>query len=453
MSGIKASVLIIDDDEDVLQSLGLYLKLHFSRVNTLTSPQNLSEALANYKPDLVLLDMNFRKAFNDGKEGLYWLQYIKEHQPEIAVVLITAYGNIDLAVESLKIGATDFIIKPWNNQKLLSTLLRALEINRSRQTIKKLETVNRELNQKPEEVLLEFNSPAMEELAGVVEKTAPTDAHILIRGENGTGKEVFARLIHQKSKLCKQPFISVDLGTIHHNLFESELFGHKKGAFTDAKEDRKGRFELADGGTLFLDEIGNVPLELQAKLLSAIQTQKITPLGSSQSIEVNCRIICATNAPLEELVEQGQFRQDLYFRINTIQIELPPLRKRREDIPDLALYFTSLYNRKYRKEKKLSKKGLQKLTDYAWPGNIRELKHLIERSIILSEEDSIDPLAHQLVQPPLERSRENIIPLEEMEKDYIEKVLQHFDRNISKTAKALSINRSTLYNKIQKYGL
>jgi DNA-binding NtrC family response regulator len=273
-----------------------------------------------YSPDVVLLDMNFRKAFNDGKEGLYWLQYIKEYKSEIAVVLITAYANVDLAVESLKIGATDFVIKPWNNQKLLSTLLSALEIKRSRQTIQKLETVNRELSLQPQEVLLNFKAPAMLELMRLVTKAAPTDANILIGGQNGTGKEVLAKLIHQKSSLRDKPFIAVDLGAINHNLFESELFGHKKGAFTDAKDDRKGRFELADGGTLFLDEIGNIPLQLQAKLLSAIQTKKVTPLGSTQSIEVNCRIICATNAPLSQMVREGQFRQDLFFRINTIEV-------------------------------------------------------------------------------------------------------------------------------------
>jgi DNA-binding NtrC family response regulator len=406
-----------------------------------------------YSPDVVLLDMNFRKAFNDGKEGLYWLQYIKEYKSEIAVVLITAYANVDLAVESLKIGATDFVIKPWNNQKLLSTLLSALEIKRSRQTIQKLETVNRELSLQPQEVLLNFKAPAMLELMRLVTKAAPTDANILIGGQNGTGKEVLAKLIHQKSSLRDKPFIAVDLGAINHNLFESELFGHKKGAFTDAKDDRKGRFELADGGTLFLDEIGNIPLQLQAKLLSAIQTKKVTPLGSTQSIEVNCRIICATNAPLSQMVREGQFRQDLFFRINTIEVKIPPLQKRKEDIPDLALYFTELYNRKYQKSKKISPIALQKMLDYHWPGNIRELKHLIERSIILGDEDSIDPLAHQPSKSSGNTPPGTIVSLEEMEKKYIEEVLENFDRNISKTAKALAINRNTLYSKIQKYGL
>jgi len=451
---VKASVLIIDDDEDVLKSLSLYLKLHFKNVNTLSDPGQLNPAISKLNPDLVILDMNFRKAYNDGKEGLYWLQHIVEQKPEIAVVLVTAYGNVDLAVESLKIGAADFIIKPWNNQKLLSTLLRAVEINQSRQTIKKLETVNRELNSKTEDILFQFQSPAMKELMRVIDKTAPTDANILISGENGTGKEVIARLIHQKSLIHEQAFISVDLGTLHHNLFESELFGHKKGAFTDAKEDKKGRFELADKGSLFLDEIGNVPLELQSKLLSAIQTKMITPLGSSKKTEVNCRIICATNAHLEEMTRKGLFRQDLFFRINTIELKLPPLRQRKEDIPALAQHFLEQYNRKYRKNKTLDSSKISKLTAYHWPGNIRELKHLIERSVILSDTEIIDPLSHQVIlNQEKDDSPDVMIPLEELERNHIQKVLNHFDRNISKTAKALAINRSTLYNKIQKYGL
>ncbi len=454
---LKSKVLIVDDDVDVVKSLQLYLRLHFAEVEGLHAPGELNQALSYLRPDIVLLDMNFKKAINDGREGLYWLRHIKEQQPDLVVILITAYAHLDLAVESLKMGASDFVVKPWDNQKLLSSMLRALEISQSRQTIRKLKKLTRDLGEEANAALMESASPVMQGVLELAKRTAPTDAHVLLQGESGTGKTVMARYIHLHSERSHHPFIPVDLGAIPPSLFESELFGHKKGAFTDAREDKKGRFESAEGGTLFLDEIGNLPEHLQSKLLTVIQSRTFVPLGGQIAQTLNCRFIFATNLVLEEAVQAGRFRQDLYFRINTIELKLPPLRNRPEDLPLLANYFLEQNNKKYKTAKHLARQALAQMQQYSWPGNIRELEHLLERAVILSEGEEINPIdfAPQATPgiQPAKRDSKPLLSLEELEKQHIEHVLQHFDRNISQAAKTLNINRNTLYAKIEKYGL
>lgn len=447
---ISATVLIIEDDEDVLTSLSLYLKLHFERVLSSNTPKEINELMSQHDIPLILLDMNFSKGVNDGREGLYWLRHINEVKPRTAVIMLTAYGNIELAVESLKQGASDFLVKPWNNQKLLSILLRALELNQTRNKIQKLETANRQLIQAQEnQPLIESKSSNMLSILKTANKVADTDAHVLIRGENGTGKEVLARHIHNRSARAALPFVSLDLGTLNENLFEAELFGYKKGAFTDAKEDKPGRMELAEGGTLFLDEIGNIPLSSQAKLLTAIQSKSFTPLGGRYAIHIDCRIICATNLNLDEALKLGTFRQDLLYRINTIELEIPALRNRREDIPVLSRHFMNYFNKKYHRQAQLMQSTVEELKNHSWPGNIRELKHVMERGLILAEHDQIGPSDLRLSKIS---DTDQKLELEEIEKKHIGKVLERFQGNISQAARALNINRNTLYRKIEKYG-
>lgn len=449
---IPSGVLIIDDDEDVLASLSLYLKLHFEKVLTSSTPTRINELLTEQDVQLVVLDMNFRKGVNDGREGLYWLRHIKELRPATAVVLITAYGRIDLAVQALQLGASDFLVKPWNNQKLLATLQRALELNKSRH---KKQAKPAGSAHPEEEHHLEAASPKMQEVMNVARKVAATEANVLITGENGTGKAVMAEYIHRHSARARQPLVSLDLGAVNENLFEAELFGYKKGAFTDAREDRPGRFEMARGGTLFLDEIGNIPLGLQSKLLTAIQSKVIHPVGSTESVHIDCRIICATNLELTAAVQQGNFRQDLLFRINTIELELPPLRQRKEDIPALTQHFLKEFSEEYQREVRLGEEALQALVYYPWPGNIRELRHVIERSVILADQAQLGADDLQLPDPGLPEDEEDVehLDLENLEKRHIRRVLRKFDGNISRAAKALNINRNTLYRKIEKYGL
>ena len=447
-----ATVLLIDDDEDVLTSLSLYLKLHFKQVLTSNTPGRINELISQNEIDIVLLDMNFRKGTNDGKEGLYWLDHIKELRPDTSVLLITAYGSIELAVEALKRGASDFVVKPWNNQKLLQSLLRALELKRSKHKHQPERKPKKTRDLQEEQ--LHSRSPQMQQVITVAEKVAATEANVLITGENGTGKEVMAAYIHRHSQRADKPLVTLDLGSVNENLFEAELFGYKKGAFTDAKEDKPGRFEMAQGGTLFLDEIGNIPMALQAKLLTAIQNKLISPVGSTTTLKVDCRIICATNANLQQEVASGSFRQDLLFRINTIELKLPPLRERKEDIPGLAQHFLNRFNDRYERGVSLEKKAMDALKEYAWPGNIRELQHVIERSVILAESGSISNDDLQLTeQPATNFSDDDDLDLEELEKRHISRVLQKFEGNISHAARALKINRNTLYRKIEKYGL
>lgn len=390
----KGNILIVDDNKNVLSALRILLSDYFENIVLLTSPNTLMSELRDKNPDVVLLDMNFSAGINSGNEGLFWLSEIKKADEELPVVLFTAYADIDLAVKALKGGATDFVVKPWDNAKLLATLQSAYSLRQSRKEVKKLREKQSVLNRdiQKEEDICWGKSPAMQRLLTMIKKVAVTDANVLITGENGTGKELIAKMIHRYSPRAAETLIIVDMGAVTETLFESELFGHVKGAFTDAKADRSGKFEAADGGSLFLDEIGNLSYPLQAKLLSALQTRHITRVGSNKSISVDIRLISATNKNLFKSVKKGEFREDLLYRINTIHLEVPPLRERREDIPQLADFFLRRLARKYGKsDLKLGEKTLCKLESYAWPGNVRELEHAIEKAVILSDNQELQP--------------------------------------------------------------
>lgn len=447
-------LLIIDDDPDVLTSARLLLKQHFQQVETSEEPSDLNRILSRKEIDLVLLDMNFRKGRNDGAEGLYWLKHIRDLSPSTQVVLMTAYGEVELAVKAIKEGAFDFVLKPWTNEKLLATIENALRLAREKQKVAQLQDTNKQWENQAalhEEDLIS-RSPAMQEVIETLRKVALTDANILLLGENGTGKSALALSIHRMSKRQQESFVTVDLGAIAPSLFESELFGHKKGAFTDAAEDKAGRFELAHEGSLFLDEIGNLDLSLQSKLLHALQSQEIRRVGDNQARPVNVRLICATNSPLHQWVDEQKFRQDLLYRINTVEVTVPPLRERREDIPFLARKFFERYARKYQKEKlKMSLAAIDALCDYHWPGNVRELEHSLERAVILCNDSEVKPEDLQL------RSSQSEKPLglnlEEMEKHLVLQALDKHRGNISKAAKDLGLTRAALYRRMEKYEL
>ena len=456
MGKSKGKILIVDDNPELLSALKMLLNQHFKTVQTEKRPDRLPALLQQTNYDLVLLDMNFKAGVSSGNEGLYWMRKIRETHPNTAVVFITAYADVELAVKSLKEGATDFIQKSWDEDKILSTVLSAYKLHQSQMEVKMLrnrqEHLAREIEQ--EHTLYRCPSSAMQRVYELIDKVAATDADVLITGENGTGKELLARELHKKSPRRNEIFLHVDLGAIPETLFESELFGHVKGAFTDAKEQRAGKFEAAHGGTLFLDEIGNLPLSLQSKLLSTLQNRSVIRVGSNQPIPIDIRLISATNQPLFDMVEQGRFRQDLLYRINTIQIDVPPLRERTDDIPGLAEFFLNRFREKYRKPNVyLSSLGIEKMKPYKWPGNIRELQHAIEKAVILNEGDVLDP---DLLVPDKGEPHSLHPPsfnLEENEKQVIAIALKQFRGNISLTAEKLGINRSTLYTKIRKYGL
>lgn len=452
----KGNILIVDDNKNVLSALRILLSDYFENIVLLTSPNTLMSELRDKNPDVVLLDMNFSAGINSGNEGLFWLSEIKKADEELPVVLFTAYADIDLAVKALKGGATDFVVKPWDNAKLLATLQSAYSLRQSRKEVKKLREKQSVLNRdiQKEEDICWGKSPAMQRLLTMIKKVAVTDANVLITGENGTGKELIAKMIHRYSPRAAETLISVDMGAVTETLFESELFGHVKGAFTDAKADRSGKFEAADGGSLFLDEIGNLSYPLQAKLLSALQTRHITRVGSNKSISVDIRLISATNKNLFKSVKKGEFREDLLYRINTIHLEVPPLRERREDIPQLADFFLRRLARKYGKsDLKLGEKTLCKLESYAWPGNVRELEHAIEKAVILSDNQELQPNDFYMRTPDETSFVVESFTLEEMEKILIEKALWKYDNNISAVAAELGISRPTLYSKIRKYEL
>lgn len=452
----KGNILIVDDNKNVLSALRILLSDYFENIVLLTSPNTLMSELRDKNPDVVLLDMNFSAGINSGNEGLFWLSEIKKADEELPVVLFTAYADIDLAVKALKGGATDFVVKPWNNAKLLATLQSAYSLRQSRKEVKKLREKQSVLNRdiQKEEDICWGKSPAMQRLLTMIKKVAVTDANVLITGENGTGKELIAKMIHRYSPRAAETLISVDMGAVTETLFESELFGHVKGAFTDAKADRSGKFEAADGGSLFLDEIGNLSYPLQAKLLSALQTRHITRVGSNKSISVDIRLISATNKNLFKSVKEGEFREDLLYRINTIHLEVPALRERREDIPQLADFFLRRLARKYGKsDLKLGEKALCKLESYAWPGNVRELEHAIEKAVILSDNQELQPNDFYMRTPDETSFVVESFTLEEMEKILIEKALRKYDNNISAVAAELGISRPTLYSKIRKYEL
>lgn len=450
----KGNILIVDDNKNVLSALRILLSDYFENIVLLTSPNTLMSELRDKNPDVVLLDMNFSAGINSGNEGLFWLSEIKKADEELPVVLFTAYADIDLAVKALKGDATDFVVKPWDNAKLLATLQSAYSLRQSRKEVKKLREKQSVLNRdiQKEEDICWGKSPAMQRLLTMIKKVAVTDANVLITGENGTGKELIAKMIHRYSPRAAETLIIVDMGAVTETLFESELFGHVKGAFTDAKADRSGKFEAADGGSLFLDEIGNLSYPLQAKLLSALQTRHITRVGSNKSISVDIRLISATNKNLFKSVKKGEFREDLLYRINTIHLEVPPLRERREDIPQLADFFLRRLARKYGKsDLKLGEKTLCKLESYAWPGNVRELEHAIEKAVILSDNQELQPNDFYMRTPDETSFVVESFTLEEMEKILIEKALRKYDNNISAVAAELGISRPTLYSKIRKY--
>ncbi len=448
------SILIVDDNINVLSALRILLDNYFEQVYTLSSPNTLISTLREKNPDVVLLDMNFSAGINTGNEGLFWLTEIKKWDKEIPVVLFTAYADIELAIKGLKDGAIDFIVKPWDNAKLVATLQSALSIRLSKNEIKKLRekqnVLNHELNK---EEICWGKSQIMEDLLNIVKKVSKTDANILITGENGTGKELIAKTIHRFSNRSNETLVSVDMGAVTETLFESELFGHVKGAFTDARTDRAGKFEAADRGTLFLDEIGNLSYASQAKILTALQAHQITRIGSNNLINIDIRLISATNKNLQESVANGEFREDLLYRINTIQIEVPPLRKRKEDIALLAQFFLDKFIKKYNKpQMTLSNEALNKLEMYHWPGNVRELQHAIERAIVLSDGTELMSSDFYLGTSPGNNLPDNTT-LEEMEKAMIEKTLKKHRNNVSLTAIELGITRPTLYNKIKKFNL
>lgn len=455
---IEATVLVIDDDDDILLSARLFLKQHFNQVITCKSPKEINVLLSRNEVDIILLDMNYQKGASDGREGLYWLEHILSIDKDYVVILMTAYGNVELAVQAIKKGATDFILKPWENEKLFATLSSASRLRQSNKKVKKLEKIHSSLQK---DISRQFenivgDSEPIKRLQNTLVKVAPTDANVLILGENGTGKQVFAYELHRLSTRKNQIFMHVDLGSLNENLFESELFGYAKGAFTDAKDDKPGRFEMAEGGTIFLDEIGNLSAPLQAKLLSVLQNRVVTRLGESKERKINVRLITATNMPLNEMVSKGTFRQDLLFRINTVELELPGLAQRGEDILLLAGHFLGSFSTKYHKGiLKLDNKAKETLLKYHWPGNVRELQHVIERAVIMADSIEICPDDLQLSPqkfggaPPVQTD----IPLEEMEKLMVQKAIDKHKGNISRAAADLGLTRAALYRRIEKFDL
>ena len=452
-------ILIIDDDEDVLLAAKMLLKKHANEVIIEKNPKKIPFLLNDDIYDVILLDMNFSKDITSGKEGFYWLNQIKEKDPDAVVILITAFGDVEMAVKALKDGATDFVLKPWQNEKLIATISTASKLKKSYQQVDQLKQAKKVLQEDSYQPFREIlgESPGINEVFTLIDKVAATDANVLILGENGTGKELVARAIHNKSLRREQVFMGVDMGAITETLFESELFGHKKGSFTDAKEDRAGRFEVAHGGTLFLDEIGNLSLPMQAKLLTTLQQRQITRIGANKPISIDIRLICATNMSIYDMVKESQFRQDLLYRINTVEINLPPLRDRAEDIPILADHFIDLYCKKYRKPvKNIQTTTIKKLQKYRWPGNVRELQHAIERAVIMSESSTLSPedffFLAQMGEPN-EQQVDNTLALDEVEKNTILKAINKHNGNISKAARELGLTRASLYRRLEKHGL
>jgi two-component system response regulator HydG len=450
-------ILMIDDDEDVLLAAKMLLKKQNHHVIIEKNPNKIPFLLNNDTYDVILLDMNFSKDITSGKEGFYWLEQILERDPQAVVILITAFGDVEMAVRALKQGATDFILKPWQNEKLVATIGTAIKLRKSYNEVDKLKKAKEMLEEQISRPFSEIigESQAIRDVFALIDKVARTDANVLILGENGTGKELIARAIHQRSMRKGESFVSVDMGAITETLFESELFGHKKGAFTDAREDRPGRFELAHKGTLFLDEIGNLSLSLQSKLLSALQSRQVTRVGSNQPRPVDIRLICATNMPLHDMVRDGSFRQDLLYRINTVEIHVPPLCERVEDIPLLSHHFLNYYAKKYHKTvRSISEGAMSRLKRYAWPGNIRELQHAIERAVIMTDSDTLQESDFLFGRSGSNQStNSDTLNLDEVEKTAISKALQLHNGNISKAAEELGLTRASLYRRMEKYGL
>ncbi|MBU8920228.1 MAG: sigma-54 dependent transcriptional regulator [Bacteroidales bacterium] len=451
-------ILIVDDNEDLLFAARLFLKQHFSLVQTENDPENIPSLLARDKFNVILLDMNFTEDVTSGKEGFMWLSRILDIDPSAVVILITAFADYDMAVRAIKQGAADFIVKPWQNEKLLTTVSSALALSRSQGEINELLERQKTLSEDLDQPFHDFigESDAIRHVFTLIDKVAGTDANILITGENGTGKELVARAIHRSSERSDKPFVRVDMGAVSGTLFESELFGHVKGAFTDARENRPGRFEIASGGTLFLDEIGNLPLDLQAKILTALQSHQVIRVGSNKVHDIDIRLICATNMSLTAMVREGTFRQDLLYRMNTVEINIPPLRKRIDDIQPLATHFLGIYSKKYRKDiGRIGTAVIGKLKRYDWPGNVRELQHALERAVIMSGNKTLQPEDFLL---PRGETEEQDFPLddfnlEDIEKTVIRRALARFGGNISLAARQLGLSRAALYRRLERYGL
>jgi len=467
------SLLIVDDNPDILIAARLLLKQHYQSVKTTDNPFDIEGIINEQRKmeqpiDVILLDMNFTQDSISGKEGFYWLKKIIDQDPNIVVLLMTAYGDIQLAVDAIKAGASDFIAKPWQNEQLRGAVAAAFSHAKDKQQVGKLTRQKQGLNQALNTPSFDFlgQSAAMQQVFNTIEKAAQTEANILITGESGTGKELAAHAIHQASMRHSQTFMSLDMGAIAHNLFESELFGHKKGAFTDAKADRIGKFELAQGGSLFLDELGNLPLEQQAKLLAALQNRQITPVGGSKAVDIDIRLICATNDNLDQAVSEGRFRQDLLYRINTVEIRLPALRERSDDIPLLADYYLQYFSKKYKRNLTIAQSDMISLCQYLWPGNVRELAHAIERAVILTEDDTLDisSVVGNTTAPSTQTTGLNTdalntvtqydtFDLDILEQRTVRAALKHHQGNVSHAAKALGLTRGAMYRRLEKYGL
>jgi DNA-binding NtrC family response regulator len=457
MSEKIGNILAVDDNEDILFALKLLLKPYVENLTVLNSPQKIPELLGKENFDMILLDMNFNKDAISGQEGFDWLGKILEIDPQAVVVFITAYGDAERAVKAIKSGATDFVLKPWQNEKLLATISSSIKLRRSRLEADDLRAKQKEMSAVMDQPFVDFigSSTRMQDVFNTIKKVAQTDANILILGENGTGKELVARALHRNSPRRDEVFISVDLGSLSDTLFESELFGHERGAFTDAKKEKPGRFEIASRGTLFLDEIGNLPIPLQSKILTVIERREVTRVGANRPVSVDVRLICATNSDIYESLSSNLFRQDLLYRINTVEIHLPPLHERGDDIELLANHFLKIYSKKYRKSLRgITSAALKKLMHYAWPGNVRELQHAIERAVIMTETPSLEP-EDFILSPPRKKSGDldfETFNLDEIERIVIEKVMKQNQGNISQAAQELGLTRTSLYRRIEKYG-
>ena len=442
----KHRILVVDDNAGIRETLKILLPAHFEAVETVASPKILASTVRTFKPDAILLDMNFETDINTGNEGLFWLTEIKRQYPEIEVVLMTAYADIALAVEGMKRGAFDFIVKPWDNEKLMETLEAACGKRSAKRTVEERPAAP---------VMLWGDSVEMSEIHRMVEKIAPTDATVLITGENGTGKDVLANEIHRISSRSGKPMVSVDIGSLSETLFESELFGHVKGAFTDARADHTGKFELANGTTLFLDEIGNIPLHLQSKLLRVLQNRCVTKVGDTKSVPVDIRLICATNRDLPAMVRDGRFREDLYYRINTVTLNLPPLRERADEIEPLVRLFIERYAAKYhRNVTGVSSEALNLLQNCRWSGNVRELQNSVEKAVIMSDDETLQPEDFKISENQLVTNVSTTDnTLEAAEERVIRAAVKKYNGNLSLVAKSLNISRPTLYNRLKKYGI
>ena len=455
MKKYPGSILIIDDDEHVVLTSRLILKEYFETIEALDSPKTLESTLKQKEFDVILLDMNFKVGSTSGNEGIFWMNRIRVLAPGSQVVLQTAYGDIELAVKSIKEGAVDFLPKPWDKEKLVTTVINAYQQSLARKENRELKSRQHALHDhfKGDNRPFIASAPAMEPVLHAISQVAATDAAVLILGENGTGKEVVARAIHNQSPRAAGPFIVVDMGALPPTLFESEMFGHEKGAFTDAKETRIGKFELSNKGTLFLDEMGNLAPDLQVKLLSALQTKTITKIGSNKTIYLDIRVICATNAPIYELVKAGSFRQDLFYRIKTVEIPLPPLRDRKEDIPTFFNFYFDHFKKRYSKNLEVGREVIENLNQYYWPGNIRELQHAVERAVILCREPTLSLSDFQLAHQEKDPSANGSLNLVDVERDAIMKAISKHQNNLTKAAEELGIGRTTLYRKIEEYGI